>query len=174
MCRFLLAQPSSEYDRQHSIRFCSGNGLRQNIWISFVQRFNIKNIYEFYGATESNAYFCNITFDEKKINSSLFVIVNLDAHPGACGFFSVLCPSLLGSVFAKFDPETMQPIRDETTKLCIQSQREERGLLLGMIRTDLIHAFDGYVNNSSETNHKIVKNVCHIGDRAFNTGRIEF
>lgn len=60
LCRFLLAQPASEYDQQHSIRFCSGNGLRQNLWMPFVERFNIHNVYEFYGATESNAYFCNL------------------------------------------------------------------------------------------------------------------
>lgn len=58
LCRFLLAQSPSEFDRQHSIRFCSGNGLRQNLWPSFVERFRIPEIYEFYAATESNAYFC--------------------------------------------------------------------------------------------------------------------
>jgi acyl-CoA synthetase (AMP-forming)/AMP-acid ligase II len=62
LCRFLLAQAPGEYDRKHSIRFCSGNGLRQNLWTSFVERFNIKQIYEFYAATESNAYFCNKIF----------------------------------------------------------------------------------------------------------------
>lgn len=58
LCRFLLAQPPGEYDKKHSIRLCTGNGLRQNLWTSFVNRFNIRNIYEFYAATESNAYFC--------------------------------------------------------------------------------------------------------------------
>jgi solute carrier family 27 fatty acid transporter 1/4 len=59
LLRFLLAQPPGEYDKKHSIRLCSGNGLRQNLWTTFVERFNIKHIYEFYAATESNAYFCN-------------------------------------------------------------------------------------------------------------------
>lgn len=62
LCRFLLAQPPSENDRKHSIRFCGGNGLRQNIWKPFVERFNIQQVYEFYAATESNAYFCNIIY----------------------------------------------------------------------------------------------------------------
>jgi fatty-acyl-CoA synthase len=60
LCRFLLAQPPSELDRKHSLRFCAGNGLRQNLWMPFVERFNIKQVNEFYGATESNAYFCKI------------------------------------------------------------------------------------------------------------------
>jgi len=68
LCRFLLAQPPSEYYQKHSLRFCAGNGLRQNLWMPFVERFNINNIYEFYGATESNAYFCKIKF--------FFVILN--------------------------------------------------------------------------------------------------
>ena len=59
LCRFLLAQPASELDQKHSIRFASGNGLRQNLWMPFVKRFNITHVYEFYAATESNAYFCN-------------------------------------------------------------------------------------------------------------------
>ena len=68
LCRFLLAQPPSEFDQKHSIKFCSGNGLRQNLWMQFSKRFNIKNIYEFYGATESNAYFCK--FLSLKMNCS--------------------------------------------------------------------------------------------------------
>lgn len=32
-----------------------GNGLRPQIWNSFVERFNIKEIGEFYGATEGNS-----------------------------------------------------------------------------------------------------------------------
>ncbi|CAF0720046.1 unnamed protein product [Rotaria sordida] len=157
LCRFLLAQPPSEYDQKHSIRLCSGNGLRQNLWIPFVKRFNIHQIYEFYAATESNAYF-----------------FNLDGHPGACGFFSVLIPGLLGSVLVKFDPETMEPLRDEKTKLCVRCKRGERGLLLGMIRKSMLNAFDGYVNNPSGTNRKVVENVYKIGDRAFNTGDVIF
>ncbi|CAF3381809.1 unnamed protein product [Rotaria sp. Silwood1] len=157
LCRFLLAQPPSEYDQKHSIRLCSGNGLRQNLWIPFAERFNIHKIYEFYAATESNAYF-----------------FNTDCHPGACGFFSVLIPSLLGSVLVKFDPETMEPLRDEKTKLCVRCDRGERGLLLGMIKKSILHAFDGYVNNPSGTKRKIVENVYKIGDRAFNTGDVIF
>ncbi len=176
LCRFLLAQPPSEYDQKHSIRFCSGNGLRQNLWMPFVERFNMHNIYEFYGATESNAYFCKIIYsiNKKRIILYVFFIVNLDSHPGACGFFSVVFPRVLGSVLVRFDSETMEPLRDEKTKLCIRCKTGERGLLLGMIEKSILNAFDGYVNNPSGTNRKIVENIYKIGDRAFNTGRIKF
>ncbi|CAF1136945.1 unnamed protein product [Adineta ricciae] len=155
LCRFLLAQPPGEYDRKHSIRLCTGNGLRQNLWSSFVDRFNIRNIYEFYAATESNAYFFNV-----------------DSYPGACGFYSLIVPRALGSVLVRFDPTTMEPIRNEKTKNCIQCKAGERGLLLGMIGKSLLHAFDGYVNNPSGTSKKIVENIYKQGDRAFNTGDV--
>ncbi|CAF0866595.1 unnamed protein product [Adineta ricciae] len=155
LCRFLLAQPPSEFDQKHSIKFCSGNGLRQNLWMSFSKRFNIKNIYEFYGATESNAYFFNI-----------------DSYPGACGFSSIIVPRILGSFLIRFEPETMEPLRDEKTKLCIPCNAGERGLLVGLIKKSVFNAFDGYVNNASGTNRKIIDNVCKIGDQVFNTGDV--
>lgn len=32
-----------------------GNGLKAQIWKPFAEKFGIKEIYEFYGATESNS-----------------------------------------------------------------------------------------------------------------------
>jgi solute carrier family 27 fatty acid transporter 1/4 len=78
----------------------------------------------------------------------------------------------LGSVLVRFDPITMEPIRNEKTKICVRCKVGERGLLLGMIGTSLLHAFDGYVNNPSGTKRKIVEDVYKKGDRAFNTGKI--
>lgn len=40
-----------------------GNGLRQSIWEEFMNRFNIPQIAEFYGATECNCSLGN--FDNK-------------------------------------------------------------------------------------------------------------
>lgn len=65
----------------------------------------------------------------------------------------------------------MEPLRDQRTNLCIPCQPGERGLLLGMIKSSILHAFDGYVNNASGTKRKIVENIYKPGDRAFNTGR---
>lgn len=97
-------------------------------------------------------------------------IVNIDSQPGACGFYSLILPRALGSVLVQFDQTTMEPIRNSKTKLCVRCKPGERGLLLGMIGKSILHAFDGYVNNPSGTNKKIVENVYKIGDRAFNTG----
>jgi len=42
ICRFLVNQPPSPLDKQHKIRKAIGNGLRENVWIEFNQRFNIE------------------------------------------------------------------------------------------------------------------------------------
>jgi hypothetical protein len=103
----------------------------------------------------------------------LIFLVNIDSHPGACGFFCVSLPRVLGSVLVRYDPETMEPLRDEKTKLCIQCKTGERGLLLGMIKKSIFNQYDGYVNNPSGTNRKIVEDIYIKGDRAFNTGTIK-
>ncbi len=53
ICRFLVNQPVSELDRKHSIKKAIGNGLRENVWHEFYNRFNVKCI-EFYAASEGN------------------------------------------------------------------------------------------------------------------------
>uniref|UniRef100_A0A0C9QIP9 Long-chain-fatty-acid--CoA ligase n=1 Tax=Fopius arisanus TaxID=64838 RepID=A0A0C9QIP9_9HYME len=55
ICRFLLSLPPSPNDTAHNVRLMYGNGLRPQIWESFVKRFNVEQIGEFYGATEGNS-----------------------------------------------------------------------------------------------------------------------
>lgn len=55
MCRYILATPTSDTDKNHCVRLIFGNGLRPQIWPQFVERFKIKKVAEFYGATEGNA-----------------------------------------------------------------------------------------------------------------------
>lgn len=55
MCRYMLATKPSPADTQHSVRTVFGNGLRPQIWPQFIERFQIPNVAEFYGATEGNA-----------------------------------------------------------------------------------------------------------------------
>ena len=52
-----------------------GNGLRPQIWNEVVERFGIKRVGEFYGATEGNSS-----------------VLNMDGVPGSVGFTSVLFP----------------------------------------------------------------------------------
>lgn len=55
MCRYLLAVPRKPEDTSHNVRLIVGNGLRPQIWEDFQRRFNVKQIGEFYGATEGNS-----------------------------------------------------------------------------------------------------------------------
>ncbi|KAG5896525.1 hypothetical protein JTB14_020498 [Gonioctena quinquepunctata] len=95
MCRYILATPPKDTDNQHNVRLIYGNGLRPQIWTEFVERFNIRHIKEFYGATEGNAN-----------------IVNIDNTVGAIGFVSRIIPSVYPIAIIKVDAFTGEPIRN--------------------------------------------------------------
>lgn len=75
ICRYLLLQENKKLDNLHNVKIMFGNGLRPNIWKEFKDRFNIKKIVEFYGATEGNAN-----------------VVNYRGKEGSCGFISRILP----------------------------------------------------------------------------------
>lgn len=60
ICRYLLKQPVREAERQHQVRLAVGNGLRPAIWEEFTERFGVRQIGEFYGATECNCSIANM------------------------------------------------------------------------------------------------------------------
>ncbi len=66
-----MAQPPGINDQKHPIRVMFGNGLRPQIWREFKERFGIKLIGEFYGATEGNA---NLSM---KANYYSFILIKL-------------------------------------------------------------------------------------------------
>uniref|UniRef100_A0A8C6VP79 Long-chain-fatty-acid--CoA ligase n=1 Tax=Naja naja TaxID=35670 RepID=A0A8C6VP79_NAJNA len=152
ICRYLLNQPKREAEMQHKVWLAIGNGLRPTIWEDFTQRFRIKQIGEFYGATECN---CSIA--------------NLDGKVGACGFHSRILPNVYPIRLVKVNEDTMELIRG-TNGLCISCQPGEPGLLVGRInQEDPLRRFDGYVNQNA-TNKKIAYNVFQKGDQAYLTG----
>ncbi len=52
LCRYLAnSPPTADEDKMH-LNYAFGNGLRPDVWEKFKQRFRVKNIVEFYGATE--------------------------------------------------------------------------------------------------------------------------
>lgn len=60
ICRYLLRQPVREAEARHRVRLAVGNGLRPAIWEEFAQRFGVRQIGEFYGATECNCSIANM------------------------------------------------------------------------------------------------------------------
>ncbi|XP_062487058.1 long-chain fatty acid transport protein 1 [Pezoporus occidentalis] len=154
ICRYLLNQPVREAEAQHRVRLAVGNGLRPSIWEDFSRRFRIKQIGEFYGATECN---CSIA--------------NLDGKVGACGFNSRILPGVYPIWLVKVNEDTMELIRD-SQGLCVPCRPGEPGLLVGQInQQDPLRRFDGYVNQSA-TSKKIASNVLRKGDQAYLSGDV--
>ena len=152
LCRYLLSQKPRSVDKQHKVKLMFGNGLRPQIWREFVDRFNIKQIGEFYGSTEGNAN-----------------IVNFDNTPGACGFVSRILPIIYPVTLIKCDPLTGVPERD-SRGVCKRCGPGETGEFVGkIIEGDPTRSFDGYAN-SEATKKKIVRDVFWRGDMAFSSG----
>uniref|UniRef100_A0A8B9GXL8 Very long-chain fatty acid transport protein n=1 Tax=Astyanax mexicanus TaxID=7994 RepID=A0A8B9GXL8_ASTMX len=152
ICRYLLSQPVRPSEANHCVRVAIGNGLRPNVWEAFAKRFGMKQIGEFYGATECN---CSIA--------------NLDGKMGACGFNSVILPNIYPIRLLRVEEENMELIRDREG-LCIPCRPGEPGVLVGrIIQQDPLRRFDGYANQEA-TNKKIIHNVFQKGDSAYLSG----
>jgi len=143
LCRYLLNQPPSADDTNHSIRMMIGNGLRPDLWPEFKKRFQVEEVKEFYGSSEGNVACINI--------------FNLDKTVGM----------VLGSyAIVQFDTETEEPIRDHRGYL-IRANKGEPGLLLGQITIGT--PFEGYTDENKNKS-KILESVFNQGDKWFNTG----
>ncbi|XP_068624950.1 long-chain fatty acid transport protein 1 [Battus philenor] len=154
ICRYLLTVPEGPNDRAHCVRVIVGNGLRPQIWQQFVDRFGVKRVLEFYGATEGNSN-----------------LVNLDSKVGAIGFLSRLVSSIYPLTLVKCDEITGEILRDENGR-CITCGPHEPGLLLGKIDPKkAILIFSGYADKTA-SEKKMVRNVRVENDCYFNTGDI--
>ncbi|OLR95559.1 long-chain-acyl-CoA synthetase [Actinokineospora bangkokensis] len=143
LCRYLLNQPVREAERKHKVRVVVGNGLRPEIWDEFQQRFGIRRIAEFYGASE-----CNLAF----INA-----LNIDRTAG-------ICP--LPYAVVQYDPDTGRAKRSDDGKLR-KVKAGEVGLLLTKVTNRA--PFDGYTD-AEATEKKLVRGGFKDGDCWFDTG----
>ena len=161
LCRYLLNAPQHEHENKHKLRIATGNGLRPDIWDTFKERFNIKKIIEFYGATEGN-----------------ISLINYDGKSGAIGRIPgylksnadaaiIFCSSEKFSLLNKFDVEKEEPIRNEEG-FCIPCEIGEVGEALGEIQVDA-GGFDGYVDKQA-TQKKILTNVFENGEQRIRSG----
>ncbi|XP_011303224.1 long-chain fatty acid transport protein 4 [Fopius arisanus] len=154
ICRFLLSLPPSPNDTAHNVRLMYGNGLRPQIWESFVKRFNVEQIGEFYGATEGNSN-----------------LVNIDNRPGAVGFVPRFGDALYRVALLRIDDETGEPVRGPDG-LCTRCKPDEPGIFVGKINPKkAVHDFRGYADEK-ESEKKIIRDVFKKGDRFFNSGDI--
>lgn len=154
ICRYLLTVPPSTCDRAHKVRLMFGNGLRPQIWQPFVERFRVKQIGEFYGATEGNSN-----------------LVNIDNKIGAVGFVPRFAGSLYPVALLRADEETGEPMRGPNG-LCIPCKPGEPGIFVGRINPKkAVNDFSGYADRKA-SEQKILRDVFKKGDRVFNSGDI--
>lgn len=154
ICRFLLMAPPSQNDRKHKVRLMFGNGLRPQIWESFVKRFGIKQIGEYYGATEGNSN-----------------LININNKTGAIGFLPRYAPKNIYPVgLLKIDEEGN--LLRGTDGLCIPCKPGEPGIFVGKINSKkAINDFVGYTDQKA-SDQKIIHDVFKKGDCIFNSGDI--
>ena len=144
ICRYLYNQPPKPNDADNPIEKIVGNGLRPDIWLEFKERFNIKEIREFYGATEDFVpNFANIH--------------NLDKTCGVC---------LTPYAIVRYDLENDQPFRNERGRMK-KVKKGEVGLCLGQI----MDPENFYMYKDTEaTEKKVFRDALRKGDMYINTG----
>ncbi|XP_074042537.1 fatty acid transport protein 3 isoform X2 [Leptinotarsa decemlineata] len=152
ICRYLLLTHRNGKTVEHGVKKMIGNGLRKEIWVDFMNTFNIPEIYEFYGATEGNAS-----------------LINIDNKVGAIGFIPALSRFVYPVAIIKCDEATKEPLRN-SDGFCIRCEDGEAGILLGKINSaNVVSDFTGYTDKK-ETSKKIMRDVFKKGDSYFNSG----
>jgi putative long chain acyl-CoA synthase len=150
MGRYLVNAPPLPGEHHHPLRLLAGNGLRQDVWQTMLQRFGDLRILEFYSATEGNVALVNLTGE--KIGSVG------RALPGT--------PEL---ALVRYNPEDGTPLRSEEGR-CLRVNSDEPGYLLARIANDHpLARFEGYLD-AAETERKIARDVFEQGDAWFLTG----
>ncbi|KAG5302109.1 AMP dependent ligase [Histoplasma ohiense] len=166
--RYLLATPreidpvsGENLDLKHNVRMLYGNGLRPDVWNRIKERFNVPMICEFYASTEGTAGLWNRSGN--------------DFTAGAIGKNGPVAEIIAGHTVAvvELDYETEQPRRDPKTGFCKKVPRGEPGeLLFQLYAPNIKSTFQGYFNNRSATEGKIMRNVLRKGDVWFRTGDV--
>ncbi|KAK7895836.1 hypothetical protein WMY93_021161 [Mugilogobius chulae] len=150
LCRYLCNQPKTELDKIHQVRMGVGNGLRQDVWRDFQNRFGNIKMCEVYGSTEGNLCFMN--------------------HVGKIG--TVGRSNFVYKLLFKYDLVKYDMIRDEPEKdehgFCKRVKHGETGLLLSKVSA--LSPFFGYAGSKQLTEKKIMRNVFVKGDAYVNTG----
>ena len=154
LCRFLLQSQTHPLESEHRLRLCCGNGLREDVWLPFQERFHIPRILEFYAATEGS-----------------FALYNCEGKPGAIGRIPPFLPQSAQVALIRFDIESNMPIRGDDG-LCIPCAANEIGEALGRLesgRSEQGASFEGYTDPEA-TQRKILRDVFIRGDAWFRTG----
>ena len=143
LCRYLMNTPVAADDHRNPLKHMIGNGLRPDVWLPFKERFGIKRITEFYGASEGNVAFANLLNKDQTVGMTASEVA-----------------------LVQYDVDADEIVKDDAGR-CIRIEPGQPGLLLGQINEEA--AFEGYTNPEA-TERKILRNAFEDGDAWFNTG----
>jgi fatty-acyl-CoA synthase len=152
LARYLVNTPPCEDEKNNTIRVAVGNGLRPDVWEEFRDRFGIKHIREFYGATEAPG-----------------LIINLSDKAGSIGRLPLrrLTPMKL----VRYDIENDEHPRD-ADGFCIECGPNEVGELVVKLEDknqDAARSFKGYTDEEA-TKKKLLSGVFAAGDKFYRSG----
>ncbi|XP_067293203.1 very long-chain acyl-CoA synthetase [Pseudorasbora parva] len=148
--RYICNTPKRVSDQVHNVRMAIGNGIRPEVWRTFISRFGHVDIIEFYGSTEGTVGFLNYAGKIGAVGSANF-------------FHKKLFPYSL----VKFDLEQEEPVRN-ADGFCVEVAKGETGLLVTKITQKA--QFAGYARDPKQTEKKKLYNVFEKGDMYFNSG----
>lgn len=143
LCRYLCNTPRAADDHANPLTRMMGNGLRPDVWMDFKERFGIKRIAEFYGASEGNVAFANLFNKDRTIGMTSSEVA-----------------------LVEYDVEADEIARDGAGH-CVAAAPGEPGLLLARISEQAV--FEGYTDGKA-TEQKIIRNAFKDGDAWFNSG----
>jgi len=154
LCRYLCNAPPNPEDAKLDITYAVGNGLRPDVWLKFQERYRVRRIVEFYGATEGNVNMYNST-----------------GQAGALGYMPVVLTELFYpiKIFRVSEEDKNVPIRN-SQGFCVPAAFHEVGLIMNVVNNNVVERrFEGY-SDSAASNSKLLRDVLCAGDCYFNSG----
>ncbi|MFP6816954.1 MAG: long-chain-acyl-CoA synthetase [Pseudomonadales bacterium] len=143
LCRYLTNTPARPDDHDNPLENIMGNGMRPDVWMDFKNRYDVKRVSEFYGASEGNVSFANLLNKDCTIGMTTAKIA-----------------------LVAYDVDADELITDANGR-CIEVESGEPGLLLGHINENAV--FEGYTDKAA-SEKKILRNAFENGDAWFNSG----
>lgn len=144
LCRYLVNQPPKPNDADNPVVRAIGNGLRTDVWQTFLDRFKLRRVVEFYASSEGNA-----------------AATNFLGPVGSVGQWDAEVMKI-----AQWDMEAEALVRGPDG-FAVECATGEPGCLVGRITPD--SEFHGYTVKQA-TEQKILRDVFEAGDAYYNTG----
>ncbi|KAL7978052.1 hypothetical protein Chor_005039 [Crotalus horridus] len=159
LCRYLVNQPQSPADREHSLRMAMGSGMRPDVWREFLRRFGNIKVVETYGMTEGNVTLFNYTGRVGAVGRGSWIY--------KVGIMTFLEKCFSPFELVRFDAVQGAPLRDKAGR-CQRVDIGEPGLLVSPVT--LRNPFLGYAGGRELTEAKMLRGVFADGDVYFNSG----